>query len=159
MTQPSTLTVTTTLEPVGPATAILLSDAQVAELGGGKRAAVRVEIEGRSARLRLAVMGGQNCIGMSKAARAELGVEIGDEVTATISLDEAPREVEMPAELTAALADEPALRTAYEGLAFTHRKEYAVWVGEAKQAVTRERRAAKALEMLRSGQTRSSMGR
>lgn len=120
---------------------------------------MRVEIGDRSARLRLAVMGGLNCIGLSKAARADLGVDIGDEVTATISLDDAPREVELPPELAAAFADEPGLRTAYEGLAFTHRKEFAVWVGEAKQAATRERRVAQTLEMLREGRTRSSMGR
>ncbi|MDQ1726352.1 MAG: Bacteriocin-protection, YdeI or OmpD-Associated, partial [Frankiaceae bacterium] len=39
----------------------------------------------------------------------------------------------------------------FDGLAFTHRKEYAVWVASAKQESTRERRAAKAVEMLRAG--------
>lgn len=34
------LTITTTLEPVGPATALTLTDGQVDDLGGGKRAAV-----------------------------------------------------------------------------------------------------------------------
>jgi len=52
------LHVRTTLEPVGPATAIELTDAQVEQLGGGKRAAVRVAIGDKSARLRLAGMGG-----------------------------------------------------------------------------------------------------
>ena len=98
------LTVQRRLDPFGPAAAIVLSDDEVAALGGGKRAAVRVTIDGRSARLRLAVMGGQNVIGLSKAARSELGVETGAEVTAQIALDEAPREVEVPEELAAALA-------------------------------------------------------
>ncbi|SFI23844.1 MULTISPECIES: DUF1905 domain-containing protein [Microbacterium] len=66
------LHVRTVLPANGPATAIELTDEQVAELGGGKRAAVIVPIGERSARLRLAVMGGRNLIGMSKAARAEL---------------------------------------------------------------------------------------
>ena len=56
------LQIRTTLAPHGPATAIELRDDQVATLGGGKRAAVLVTIDGRSARLRLAVMGGQNLI-------------------------------------------------------------------------------------------------
>ena len=153
------VTLDTTLEPFGPATAIILSDDQVAQLGGGKRAAVRVAIGDRSARLRLAVMGGQNCIGLSKASRAELGVELGDTVTATVSLDDAPRDVVLPDEMTAVLASDSVAAQAFEKLAFTHRKEYATWVGEAKKPETRERRAAQALEMLRSGQTRSSMGR
>lgn len=67
-----------------PTTAIELGDDQVATLGGGKRAAVLVTIGERSARLRLAVMGGQNLIGISKANRAALGVEIGDEIEASI---------------------------------------------------------------------------
>ena len=36
------LTITTVLQPQGPATAIELTDAEVAELGAGKRAAVLV---------------------------------------------------------------------------------------------------------------------
>ena len=39
-----TLQISTVLRPVGPATALELTDAQVAELGGGRRAAVRVTI-------------------------------------------------------------------------------------------------------------------
>jgi len=147
--------ITTTLEPFGPATALILTDEQVAALGGGKRAPVRVTIENRSARMRLAVMGGQNCIGISKANRAALGVEIGDTVMAVIELDEAPREVELPSELVEALAADPPARRRFEALAFTHRREYAQWVAEAKRLETRQRRAAETLRRVRSGQTRS----
>jgi uncharacterized protein YdeI (YjbR/CyaY-like superfamily) len=38
-------------------------------------------------------------------------------------------------------------------LAFTHRKEYARWVRDAKRQDTRERRVTQALEMLREGKT------
>jgi hypothetical protein len=149
------LTLTTTLEPFGPATAIILTDAQVEQLAGGKRAPVTVTVDGRTTRVRLAVMGGRNCIGLSKAARAELGVDLGDTVTATVGLDEAPREVVVPPELAQRLAGDTEAARVFDGLAFTHRKEYATWVGEAKQATTRERRAERALEMIRAGQTRS----
>jgi len=40
-------------------------------------------------------------------------------------------------------------------MAFTHRKEYACWVAEAKREETRQRRVEQALEMIRSGKTRS----
>lgn len=76
------------LEPRGPAGALVLTDDEVATLGGGKRAAVQVRVGERQADLRLAVMGGENLIGMSRAARAELGVEIGQELTVTVALDE-----------------------------------------------------------------------
>ncbi len=148
------LEVTTSLEPQGPATAIILTDEQVAELGGGKRAAVTVTIGDRSAALRLAVMGGLNCIGISKANRAALGVEIGDTVTARVALDKAPREVEVPAALAEALAADPLAQQTYATLAFSHRKEYARWIAEAKREETRARRVEQAIEMLRAGKTR-----
>src|SRR6478736_2262274 len=113
-----TLHIHTVLVPFGPATAIELTDAQVDELGGGRRAAVVVGIGGRTARLRLGVMDGKNLIGMSKAVRAQLGVEIGDEVDATIDLDVAEREVEVPSDLATAL-DAAGLRGAFDALSFT----------------------------------------
>lgn len=145
-----TLTVRTVLDPHGPATAIVLSDAQVAELGGGKRAAVRVTIGTASVRLRLGVMGGQNLIGISKANRAALGVEIGDEIEAHIELDEAPREVEIPAELAAALDADPLVRARFEAQSFTARKEDARAVADAKREETRERRILAIVERLRA---------
>jgi uncharacterized protein YdeI (YjbR/CyaY-like superfamily) len=57
--------------------------------------------------------------------------------------------------LAAALATDPQAKAAFEGMAFTHRKEYARWVAEAKREETRQRRAQQAIEMIRAGQTRS----
>jgi bacteriocin resistance YdeI/OmpD-like protein/uncharacterized protein DUF1905 len=37
----------------------------------------------------------------------------------------------------------------YDGLSFTHRREYASWIAEAKREETRRRRVEKAVEMLR----------
>lgn len=146
-----TIHVRMTLEPLGPATAIILTDEQVAELGGGKRAAVVVTIGGRRARLRLAAMGGKNMIGLSKAARAELGVDIGDAVEATIALDTAERTVEIPDDLRRALDADRTLRAAFDALAFTHRKEHARSVADAKRPETRERRIAAVVAALRGG--------
>ena len=141
-----TLTIHTVLEQSGPATAIELTDAQVESLGGGKRAAVRVRIGDREAQLRLGVMGGRNLIGMSKAAREQLGVDYGDEVDAIIELDVVERVVEMPDDLAAALDVDPSLRAAFEGLPYSHRKERARSVTDAKKAETREARIAKIVQ-------------
>ncbi len=113
-----------TLGPGGPATAIELDDAQVDALGGGKRAAVKVTIGDRTAQLRLGVMGGRNLIGLSKASREALGVEIGDTVDAVIELDADPREIEVPDDFAAALAEVPGAREAFDRLAPSHRKEH-----------------------------------
>ena len=40
-------------------------------------------------------------------------------------------------------------------MAFSHRREYARWVGEAKKAETRQRRAAEAVTMIKAGKSRS----
>jgi hypothetical protein len=145
----SELRLHTTLEGRGPAAAIILTDEQVASFGAGKAFPVAVTIDGRTARLRLARMGGQNMIGFSKAVRAELGVEIDQEVDVVVGLDSAEREVEVPPALSAALDADPALRAAFDALSYSVRKEHARTVAEAKQDATRDRRIAKIVEALR----------
>lgn len=145
----SELRVHTVLTGRGPAAAILRTDEQVASFGAGKAFPVAVTIGGRTARLRLARMGGENMIGLSKAARADLGVEIDQEVDAVIRLDTAERTVEVPPALAAALDADPAVRAAFDALSPSARKEHARAVAEAKQEATRERRIAKIAESLR----------
>lgn len=145
----SELRLHTTLEGRGPAAALVLTDDQVEALGAGKAFPVAVTIDGRTARLRLARMGGQNMIGFSKAVRAELGVEIGQTVDAVVRVDAAERTVDVPPALAAALDADPSLRAAFDALSYSTRKEHARSVAEAKQEATRDRRIAKIVEALR----------
>lgn len=145
----SELRVHTTLTGRGPAAAILLTDEQVSSLGAGKAFPVAVTIDGRTARLRLARMGGENMIGFSKAVRSDLGVEIDQEVDAVIRVDAAERTVEVPPPLAAALDADPALRAAFDALSPSARKEHARSVAEAKQDATRDRRIEKIVAALR----------
>lgn len=145
----SELHLRTVLTSTGPAAAILLTDEQVASFGAGRAFPVAVTIDGRTARLRLARMGGANMIGFSEAVRAELGVEIGQEVEAFIAVDAAERTVDVPGALAATLDADPALRAAFDALSYTTRKEHARAVADAKQEATRERRLAKIVESLR----------
>jgi uncharacterized protein YdeI (YjbR/CyaY-like superfamily) len=57
----------------------------------------------------------------------------------------------LPAELVQALSDDAEARAAFDALPPSHRREYSTWIAEAKRDDTRERRAAKAVEMLRAG--------
>lgn len=119
---------------------------------GGARAPVAGTANGTPFRGRLMVYGGVTYLGLRKEIRtAAGGIEEGDSVEVVIDRDDAPREVQLPAELAAALAEDPELRSAFESLAFTHRKEYATWIAEAKRPETRARRSEKALQMLRKG--------
>lgn len=140
----------TVLEPHGPAAAIVLTDEQVAGFGAGRTFPVVVTIDGRSIRLRLARMGGLNMIGFSKAARAEMGLEMGQEVDATIAVDTAEREVEVPPALAEALDADPARRSAFDALSYSKRKEHARQVADAKSDDTRARRVEKVLAALRA---------
>jgi len=56
----------TTLESRGPAAAILLTDEQVASLGSTRNPPVVVTIGDRTARLRIARMGGENMLGSAR---------------------------------------------------------------------------------------------
>jgi uncharacterized protein YdeI (YjbR/CyaY-like superfamily) len=55
----------------------------------------------------------------------------------------------VPPDLEAALDDET--RAAFERMSYSHRKDYAGWIEEAKRPETRSRRVAKAVEMIREG--------
>ena len=152
----SELTLTTTLQPRGPAAAVVLTDEQVAEVGEGKKAfPVRATINDYTWAGRVARMGGESLLGLRREVRDAAGVEAGDEVTVTIALDEGPREVEVPPALARALDSDAEAKARFDALAFTHRKEFATWVAEAKKEETRERRVAQALQMLHEGKTRS----
>ena len=147
---------TATLAVRGPAAAVVLDDAQVAAVGdGAKRFPVLATINGHTWRTTVTRMHGEYLLGLSRAVRDGAGVEAGDSVEVALELDTAPREVEPPEDLAKALAGDPIARSVFEGLAYTHRKEYARWIEEAKREETRERRVTQAVEMLRAGKTRS----
>jgi hypothetical protein len=144
------------LVPRGPAAAIVLDDDQVSAVGeGAKRFPVVATVNGYTWRATITRMGGEFLLGMSRAVRREARVETGDRVDVELTLDTAPRDVEVHPALAGALAADPAARAAFDALAFTHRKEYVRWIAEAKRDETRERRVAQAVAMILEGRTRS----
>ncbi len=150
------LEITTALEGRGPGSAFVLTDEQVAAIGeGAKRFPAATTINGHRLRTTVVRMRGEFLFGLSKAARQAASIEIGDTVTFTLELDEAPREVEVPPALATALDADPEAKRLFEALAYTHRKEFARWIIEAKRDETRERRVVQAVEMIRAGRTRS----
>ena len=143
----------TVLHQQGNNVGIVVPDEIVAELGAGRRPLVKVTIDGRySFVYTIAVMGGRNMIGFSAAHRAASGFRGGDEVEVVLELETAPREVEIPPQLAAALAADAVAAAAFDKLSFTFRKEHARAISEAKADETRQRRLDKILAGLRGEQ-------
>ena len=145
---------TTILQGDKTATGIRIPDAVVVALGAGKKPPVRVTLNGHTYRSTVATVSGAFMVGVSADVRAAAGVKGGDELDVTIDLDTAPREVDVPADFAAALAKEPAAKQFYDGLSYSLRKLHADSIAGAKTPETRERRLAKALELMRAGRAR-----
>ncbi len=122
--------------------------------GTGGQVKVKATFDGEPYRGSIAPMGGgRHAIGVSKAIRVAIGKEVGDTVKVTLERDTEPRTVEVPGDLVAALRKSKTARERFDKLSYTHRREYARWIEEAKKQETRERRVAKAIEMLSEGRT------
>ena len=101
---------TTILQNEGTATGIQVPDEVIEALGGGKRPAVTLTVNGYTYRSTVATVSGRFMVGFNADHRAASGLGGGDAVDVDIELDTAPRIVEVPAELAAALDADPAAR-------------------------------------------------
>jgi hypothetical protein len=144
---------TGTLEAArGGGAIVVLPDEVLAALGGGGRFRVTGSLNGVEFESSTMGMGaGRVCLGVHKATRAAAGVDVGDAVAVEIERDTRPRTIEVPDELAAALAGDPAAEAAFERQSFTRRREQVESVTGAKRAETRARRIAKVLEELHAG--------
>ena len=137
------------VEPPEPMKGLVVPQEVVDALGGGKRPPLTITINGHTWRSRLAIMRGRNLIGLSHANRRAAGAEIGDEVEVEVEIDAEPRVIVEPPDFAQALDADPVARAAYDGLAYSHRREHVLAIESAKATETRTRRIEKALQMLR----------
>lgn len=129
------------------ATGIEVPGKVVDQLGGGKRPAIVVSFSGHSYRTTIGVMGGRYLIPVSAEQRAAAGVSAGDKLSVTVTLDEAPRDVEVPEDLAAALT-KAKLRPAFDKLSPSNKKRHVLAVTGAKAEETRKRRVDKVIAEL-----------
>ena len=135
-------------------TGIQVPEEVMEALGAGKRPAVTVTVNGYRYRSTVASMGGVAMVSLSAEHRAGAGVAGGDEVEVDLELDTAPREVEVPADLAAALDAEPAARSTFDGLSYSNRSWHVLQVNGAKTDETRRRRIARSVDLLKQGRAR-----
>ncbi len=145
---------TTVLLAGKTATGLPVPEEVVASLGGGKRVAVTVTINGYAYRTTVAPYNGAYMLPLSAENRSGAGVAAGEQVTVDIEVDSAPREVTVPADLAAALAADPVASAFFEGLSYTNKRQLTEAIEAAKKPATRTARLEKTLAQLREGRTR-----
>jgi len=138
----------TTMFQMGNNTGIEVPADVVAALGAGKRPPVVVNVNGYEYRSTVAPMGGKYLLPFSADRRTESGIKGGDAIDVELTLDTAPRTVEIPEDLQAALDASPTAAVAWQKLSYTHRKEHVRSVLDAKKAETRTRRIAAVIATL-----------
>ena len=146
---------TAELESTGKTTAGFEVPAEIVEkLGGGGHPKVSVTVNGYTFRTSIARMGGRYLLGVSVERRTAAGVSAGDVLEVDVELDTAPREVDVPEELAAALAADAAASEFWQTLSYSKQQWHVAQVTSAKTEETRERRIEKSIGMLREGRAR-----
>ncbi len=140
---------TAELKLTGNNTGIEIPDSVLDELGAGKRPRLKVTLNGFSFQVTPGSMGGKTMIPVSKERREAAGLKGGEVLDVELEVDTSPVEIELPEDLADALNSQ-GLRAAFDKLAPSHRKEHVRAINEAKSDETRQRRIAKAVEMVRA---------
>jgi len=137
--------------PSGNATAVEVPKEGVESFGAGARPPVAISINGHGWRSRIALKDGKCLVGISAANRGASGISEGDFVEVLIELDEAPRTVAEPADLSEALEKSKRARAAFDGLPFGLKRKHVAAIEDAKSSETRQRRIAKLVSDLQQG--------
>jgi Domain of unknown function (DUF1905)/Bacteriocin-protection, YdeI or OmpD-Associated len=114
------------------------------------RVPVRGTINGFPFRSSLMPCGGPHMMPVNQALCRGAGAKPGDMVEVVLERDDEVRTVEPPAQLKKELAKSKKAQERWEKLAFTHKKEMANCILEAKQEKTQKRRLA-VMKVLKTG--------
>jgi hypothetical protein len=107
---------------------------------GRLRAPVRVTLNGYTYRSTIFFMEGTVGIPLRKSNREAAGLEGGETLEVHLDLDEEKREVEPPADFVKALRAAPPAWERWQELSYSHQREYAEAIADAKKPETRTRR-------------------
>ena len=145
---------TTLLQSSKTATGFRVPDEVMAALAGGKAPKVAATINGHTWRTSVATVNGGPMVGVNADVRAATGVRGGDEIEVDLELDTAPRTIDVPDDLAAALDADPAARRTFDGLSYSNQRFWVEPIVAAKSDETRQRRIGKAVATLREGRAR-----
>lgn len=134
------------------ATGIEVPAEVVQALGQGRRrvpvTVTFVTLGSYSYRTTIAPMGGSSWIPLSAEHREAAGLAANDSVEVDLERDDAPRSVDVPADLAVALAAAPGAQAAFDALSYSNQRRHVLSVEGAKTDGTRTRRVAKVVAEL-----------
>jgi hypothetical protein len=143
-------TFTATIKNAGGGGAFVEIPFDVEQVFHSKRPKIKAMIEGIPYRGTLVRMGGEcHMLIILKAIREQIGKTFGEKVNVTVELDTDSRLVLVPADLKKTFKGEPDVKSFFDKLSYTHQREYARWIEEARRPETRLARVAKSIEMLK----------
>jgi hypothetical protein len=132
----------------GKHASIEVPDKNLAEIGGNRRAPLKVTINGYTYQSTATGVDGKCMVVFPTRDREASGAAAGDRITVTLELDDGYRKVDVPDALEAALADN-GLSDVFHNLNYSRRKEFARQISEAKAEDTRARRIQKVITAIK----------
>lgn len=118
------------------------------EIGGNKRAPLKITVNDYTYQSTATGMDGKCLVVFPTREREATGVSAGDAITVTLALDDGYRKVDIPSGLSSALKSNQLDKT-FHDLTYSRRKEFARQVADAKTEETRIRRINKIISALK----------
>lgn len=115
---------------------------------GVKRVPVKVWVNGVEHRSTIHRYGEKYMMAVPKRFRDAAGIKAYETITVEMERDTEERIIEPPEDLAEALKNNKDAGAVWEKMSYTHKKEYAMWIEDAKKSETRERRVNKTIEEL-----------
>ncbi|MBI4329306.1 MAG: DUF1905 domain-containing protein [Chloroflexi bacterium] len=112
----------------------------------------RVPVKGTPFRGSLMAEGdGTHFLVVNKTLQQAAKATQDDTVEVEVELDTAPRVVEVPEDISQALASRLEASERFAKMPYSHQKEYVNWINSSKRAETRARRIEQAVSMISGG--------
>lgn len=137
----------TTILGFGNHASIEIPPENLTEIGGNKRAPLKITINGYTYQSTATGVGGKCMVVFPMRDREAAGVKAGDRVEVSLELDSGYRAVAIPDELARSLRTNNVTQ-AFHDLTYSKRKEFARLVTEAKTEETKSRRIEKIINSL-----------
>src|SRR5579871_6422942 len=130
--EPNSVTFETTVAVTGNNTGIVVPEEAIEQLAAAKRPPVLVNVNGYEYRNTVGVMGGKHMISISAAVRKATGLKGGDPIRVTLTVADAPRDVDVPDDFAAALAADADAGAFFAALSNSLQRYHVDSVNEAK---------------------------